>query len=132
MPNTPYATDRLVADFYTVCWLLAEAAVQVIECRKVLQWTYVFGYYLKTGPEKNLFEFLQVRLKRQLATIPSIFFSLPLMIHSNRCFRKIWRRIQKPYTSWWRPPSKRSAHYIYPSKTPSIFKHPMCDFYRSI
>ena len=61
MPNTPYATDRLVADFYTVCWLFAEAAVQVIECRKVLQWTYVFGYYLKTGPEKNLFEFLQVR-----------------------------------------------------------------------
>ena len=43
-----------------ICDNVTEAATQVIECRRVLQWTYVFGYYLKDGPEKELFEFLQV------------------------------------------------------------------------
>lgn len=48
---------------------LKKAAVQVIECRKVLQWTYVFGYYLKTGPEKELFEFLQENLEKDTETL---------------------------------------------------------------
>ena len=41
-----------------------EAAMQVIECRRVLQWTYVFGFYLEDGPEKFLFEFLQENLEK--------------------------------------------------------------------
>ncbi|KAJ4454850.1 putative E3 ubiquitin-protein ligase dbl4 [Paratrimastix pyriformis] len=43
---------------------ILQAVEQVIECRRVLKWTYVFGYYLKDGPEKNLFEFLQRDLER--------------------------------------------------------------------
>jgi len=37
-----------------------EAAEQVIKCRQVLKWTYVFGFYLKNETEKHLFEHLQV------------------------------------------------------------------------
>lgn len=32
---------------------------QLIECRRSLKYTYVYGYYLKDGPEKELFEYLQ-------------------------------------------------------------------------
>lgn len=38
-------------------------AEQVITCRRVLKWTYAFGYYLESGPEKNLFEHLQEKLE---------------------------------------------------------------------
>jgi hypothetical protein len=37
---------------------LKEAAEQVITCRRILKSTYSFGFYLDTGPEKNLFEHL--------------------------------------------------------------------------
>lgn len=40
---------------------LREAAEAVIECRRVLKWTYVFAFYQPEGREKNLFLFLQVR-----------------------------------------------------------------------
>jgi ariadne-1 len=39
------------------------AVEQVIRCRRVLKWTYVFGYYLLPGLEKNLFEHLQEKLE---------------------------------------------------------------------
>jgi ariadne-1 len=42
---------------------LSEALEEVIKCRKVLKWTYVFGYYIENGKEKNLFEFLQEKLE---------------------------------------------------------------------
>jgi len=42
---------------------LREGAEQVIECRRVLKCTYVFGYYLEAGSEKNLFEHLQQQLE---------------------------------------------------------------------
>jgi ariadne-1 len=42
---------------------LKEAAQQVIESRRILQWTYVFGYYLDTGQEKDLFEHMQEKLE---------------------------------------------------------------------
>jgi ariadne-1 len=38
---------------------LKAATEQVFECRNVLKYTYVFAYYLKDGPEKTLFEYLQ-------------------------------------------------------------------------
>ncbi len=37
---------------------LEEAVEEVIQCRQVLKFTYVFGYYLSNKKEKNLFEFL--------------------------------------------------------------------------
>jgi ariadne-1 len=43
---------------------LGEATEQVFECRAVLKHTYVFGYYLEDGPEKELFEFLQQNLEK--------------------------------------------------------------------
>lgn len=43
---------------------LEDAVKTVIECRRVLQWTYAMGYYLDKGPEKNLFENLQEMLEK--------------------------------------------------------------------
>ncbi|KFK31186.1 hypothetical protein AALP_AA6G079700 [Arabis alpina] len=38
-----------------------DAWLQIIECRRVLQWTYAYGYYLPSNEvaKKNLFEYLQ-------------------------------------------------------------------------
>jgi len=45
---------------------LYDALRQVRACRRVLKWTYVYGYYLEdVGPEKNLFEHLQKHLEEQ-------------------------------------------------------------------
>jgi len=43
---------------------LESAVKTVIECRRVLQWTYAMGYYLHEGQEKNLFEHLQEMLEK--------------------------------------------------------------------
>lgn len=42
---------------------LKEGAQQVIDCRRTLKSSYVFGYYLEPGPEKSLFEHLQEKLE---------------------------------------------------------------------
>jgi len=45
---------------------LYDALRQVRACRRVLKWTYVYGYYLEdVGPEKNLFEHLQKNLEEK-------------------------------------------------------------------
>jgi len=45
---------------------LYDALRQVRACRRVLKWTYVYGYYLEeAGPEKNLFEHLQKNLEEK-------------------------------------------------------------------
>jgi ariadne-1 len=45
---------------------LYDALKQVRACRRVLKWTYVYGYYLEeAGPEKNLFEYLQKNLEEK-------------------------------------------------------------------
>lgn len=36
----------------------------LIECRRVLKYTYVFGYYMRDGGEMRLFEHLQEQLER--------------------------------------------------------------------
>jgi len=37
----------------------------LLQCRNVLKWSYVFAYYLpETGPEKELFTFLQQELEK--------------------------------------------------------------------
>lgn len=44
---------------------LKAATDQVYDCRRVLKYTYAFGYFLKTdGPEKDLFEYLQQELEK--------------------------------------------------------------------
>jgi len=44
---------------------LKDAMVQIRECRRVLKWTYVFGYYLSdTALSKPLFEHLQKNLEQ--------------------------------------------------------------------
>jgi len=46
--------------------LLYDALRQVRACRRVLKWTYVYGYYLdEGGPENNLFEYLQKNLEQK-------------------------------------------------------------------
>merc|ERR1712107_560669 len=46
---------------------LYDALRQVRACRRVLKWSYVYGYYLEeTGPEKNLFEHLQKNLEEKI------------------------------------------------------------------
>lgn len=48
------------------CQFLYDALAQVRVCRRVLKWTYVYGYYLdEVGPEKNLFEYLQKNLEEK-------------------------------------------------------------------
>merc|ERR1719422_815434 len=45
---------------------LEDALRQVRACRRVLKWSYVYGYYLEdVGPEKNLFEHLQKQLEEK-------------------------------------------------------------------
>jgi len=45
---------------------LYDALRQVRACRRVLKWTYVYGYYLDDGgPENNLFEYLQKNLEQK-------------------------------------------------------------------
>eukprot|EP00937_MAST-01D_sp_MAST-1D-sp2_P005190 g5190.t1 len=43
---------------------LKSANEQLIECRRVLRYSYVFGYYMEPGGEKNLFEHLQEMLEK--------------------------------------------------------------------
>mmetsp|Transcript_74615 Transcript_74615/g.207394 ORF Transcript_74615/g.207394 Transcript_74615/m.207394 type:complete len:559 (+) Transcript_74615:186-1862(+) len=45
---------------------LYDALRQIRACRRVLKWSYVYGYYLdESGPEKNLFEYLQKNLEEK-------------------------------------------------------------------
>ena len=43
---------------------LNEALHEVIRCRKVLKWTYAYGYYLEDEKEKALFEDAQEQLEK--------------------------------------------------------------------
>uniref|UniRef100_A0A453RPN7 Ariadne domain-containing protein n=1 Tax=Aegilops tauschii subsp. strangulata TaxID=200361 RepID=A0A453RPN7_AEGTS len=38
---------------------IIEAWSQIIECRRVLQWTYAYGYYLEDKVKSGFFEYLQ-------------------------------------------------------------------------
>lgn len=43
---------------------LEEAINEVIRCRQVLKYTYVYGYFLQNNKEQSLFEFLQENLEK--------------------------------------------------------------------
>lgn len=42
-------------------WFITEAWAQIVDCRRALKWTYVYGYYLSEneGAKRRLFEFLK-------------------------------------------------------------------------
>lgn len=48
---------------------------QLIECRTVLKYTYIHGYYLEEGQEKNMFEFLQEDLEKTTEKLSEILES---------------------------------------------------------
>jgi ariadne-1 len=45
---------------------------QLIECRAVLKWTYVYAYYLPAGPQKELFEYLQQELEHNTENLSEL------------------------------------------------------------
>mmetsp|Transcript_8487 Transcript_8487/g.26631 ORF Transcript_8487/g.26631 Transcript_8487/m.26631 type:complete len:526 (+) Transcript_8487:30-1607(+) len=45
---------------------LKDAGEEVLQCRRVLKWTYPLSYYMPPGKEKTLFEFLQENLEKNL------------------------------------------------------------------
>jgi len=79
---------------------LYDALRQVRVCRRVLKWTYVYGYYLEeTDQEKNLFEHLQKHLEEKTdslhemmeQTLDNLFFNteeLPTPEEAPRKFRE--------------------------------------------
>ncbi|CAA7026476.1 unnamed protein product [Microthlaspi erraticum] len=48
-----YRTPESQLKFITEAWL------QIIECRRVLKWTYAYGYYLPDHDKRQFFEYLQ-------------------------------------------------------------------------
>merc|ERR1719219_3375387 len=49
---------------YSDCTFLQKAVVEVTRCRRILQWSYCFGFYLADGcREKHLFEDHQAQLE---------------------------------------------------------------------
>mmetsp|Transcript_18362 Transcript_18362/g.45081 ORF Transcript_18362/g.45081 Transcript_18362/m.45081 type:complete len:493 (-) Transcript_18362:247-1725(-) len=66
-------SEKRMAELYSKCgestqWqnvqFLRKATLQVLECRKVLKFTYVYGYYCTDSKERELFEFLQEDLEK--------------------------------------------------------------------
>jgi len=56
-----------------------QKAVQIlIECRGSLKYTYVYGYYLEEGREKQLFEYLQEDLERVTERLSEILENTPV------------------------------------------------------
>ena len=41
----------------------------VIECRRILRWTYVHAYYIESGAERTLFEYRQGELEKMTETL---------------------------------------------------------------
>ncbi|KAG2382024.1 hypothetical protein C9374_005816 [Naegleria lovaniensis] len=57
---------------------IQKAVNTLIECRGNLKYTYVYGYYLEEGQEKNLFEYLQEDLERVTEKLSDILENTPV------------------------------------------------------
>src|SRR3989338_10711773 len=57
---------------------IQKAVNTLIECRGNLKFTYVYGYYLEDGQEKNLFEYLQEDLERVTEKLSDILENTPV------------------------------------------------------
>mmetsp|Transcript_1591 Transcript_1591/g.3701 ORF Transcript_1591/g.3701 Transcript_1591/m.3701 type:complete len:603 (+) Transcript_1591:766-2574(+) len=56
---------------------LQQAAEQLIECRRVLMYTYAFAYFLPEGPKKELFEYNQSMLESNTEHLSELSEALP-------------------------------------------------------
>lgn len=54
---------------------MMEATEQLVRCRRILEFSYVYGYYLseKKGAERNLFEYLQEDVEKHTNDLSEIF-----------------------------------------------------------
>jgi len=78
---------------------LKEATEQLLENRRVLQWSYVFGFYLdkaKTA-ERNLFEYLQEDLEKHTNHLSELYETPADKIDSYHKFIK-WKEEVTNYT----------------------------------
>jgi len=64
------------------------ATEQLIECRRTLKYTYVFAFYMLTGPEKNLFEYLQAELEKTTEQL-SGYLEAPVGSHTPRQIKDV-------------------------------------------
>ncbi|KAL5711400.1 RBR-type E3 ubiquitin transferase [Ranunculus cassubicifolius] len=65
---------------------LVDAWEQIVECRRVLMWTYAYGYYLpeKEKAKKKLFEYLQGQAERQLERLHHIKMDLVEYLEADK------------------------------------------------
>jgi len=78
---------------------LMEATEQLLRNRRVLQWSYVFGYYLdrKKETEKNLFEYLQEDLEKHTNKLSELYETHLDKIEDYHQFMK-WKEDVTNYT----------------------------------
>jgi len=89
---------------------LSEATEQLIACRRVLQYSYVMGYYLdksKTA-EKNLFEYLQEDLEKHTNHLSELYEQNLDLVSDYHAFMK-WKEDVTNYT---RVTTKFLDHFI--------------------
>jgi len=60
---TLYTQDSQTSKWQNVQFL-RKSTLQVLECRRVLKYTYVYGYFCMDARERELFEFLQEELEK--------------------------------------------------------------------
>jgi len=68
---------------------LKQAVEQLIECRRVLKYTYIYAYYVTDKRELELFEFLQQQLEKSTEALSEL---------SERPFEKMNRAEVENYT----------------------------------
>jgi len=76
---------------------LKEATEQLINNRRVLKNSYIYGYYKTTSPEKNLFEYLQEDLEKHTNYLSEIYEKPLLNITDYQMFIK-WKEEVTNYT----------------------------------
>jgi len=78
---------------------LSEATEQLIACRRVLQWSYVMGFYLDKSKvaEKNLFEYLQEDLEKHTNHLSELYEVNLETIADYHAFMK-WKEDVTNYT----------------------------------
>jgi ariadne-1 len=77
---------------------LLEATEQLIRNRRVLQYSYVYGYYLdKKSSERNLFEYLQEDLEKHTNHLSTLYETPPDKIEDYHAFIK-WKEQVTNYT----------------------------------
>ena len=65
-----------------------------LQCRRVLKYSYAYGYYMKEGPEKRLFEHLQEHLEKntehlaELSEMPLLKINRTEVVNFSRVTQK--------------------------------------------